>query len=414
MAALPVLTVTELNSQIQFQLSSSFPQVYVCGEISGFSQPKSGHCYFTLKDAESQIRAVIWKTNYASIKQCKTVELLDGVSVICGGSISVYSARGEYQLNVRTLMPVGEGPQELALRKLKERLEKEGLFDASRKRALPRFPKRVAVITSPTGAAIRDFLHVLRPRWSDLKILLVPARVQGDGAAEEIALAFETISQFRIQPDVVVLTRGGGSPEDLACFNEEVVCRAMARCSVPVICGVGHESDVTLADFVADIRALTPSDAALRIAPDRVELRNQLSELTLRLVGRLKTKYQQSAQALESLLERPVLSQPVARFRHLEMELDRTGQHLDRSIRFQVREQEQILKAVSGRLTAINPAAVLARGYSLTCDENGKLILDSQEVQKGMWIKTKLATGSITSRVEEVDGAGRNGSVSTT
>jgi exodeoxyribonuclease VII large subunit len=309
---------------------------------------------------------------------------------------------------------VGEGPQELALRKLKERLEKEGMFDASRKRALPRFPKRVAVITSPTGAAIRDFLHVLRPRWSDLKILLVPARVQGDGAAEEIALAFETISQFRIQPDVVVLTRGGGSPEDLACFNEEVVCRAMARCSVPVICGVGHESDVTLADFVADIRALTPSDAALRIAPDRVELRNQLSELTLRLVGRLKTKYQQSAQALESLLERPVLSQPVARFRHLEMELDRTGQHLDRSIRFQVREQEQILKAVSGRLTAINPAAVLARGYSLTCDENGKLILDSQEVQKGMWIKTKLATGSITSRVEEVDGAGRNGSVSTT
>jgi exodeoxyribonuclease VII large subunit len=235
-----------------------------------------------------------------------------------------------------------------------------------------------------------------------LEVTILPVSVQGDAAAQQIATALQSISNFEFKPDVVVVTRGGGSPEDLWCFNEEIVCRAIYHCPVPVVCGVGHEIDVTLADFVADVRALTPSDAALRIVPDRNEIRRQLDELKKLLISRLTMKYDQAFRSLESLVDRPVLAQPLARFQNLEMELDRLVGSLDRAIQSQIREQEQSLKQFAGRLAAINPASVLARGYSLTCDEGGRLLFDSQVVDLGAIVKTQLAKGTLISRVEEV------------
>jgi exodeoxyribonuclease VII large subunit len=400
--SIPILTVSELTSEIHYQLASQFSSLFVCGEVSGLYRPQSGHWYFTLKDAQSQIKAVIWKSDAERIFRNQRFEFQNGISIICGGSLSVFSSRGEYQINVRSVQTYGEGPRELALRQLKERLEKEGLFDIARKRTTPLFPKSVAVITSPTGAAIRDFLHVLRPRWSQLTVTILPVKVQGDGASAQIEYALKSISRFENPPDVVVLTRGGGSIEDLWSFNEEAVCRAIYHCPVPVVCGVGHEVDVTLADFVADIRALTPSDAALRIVPDQVDVRRQLNQLKRQMAARLESVFQQAQQLLDSFAQRPVLSAPLVPIRNKAMDLDRLQGYLQRALANRMRVHEQLLQSVAGRLASVNPASVLARGYSITSNSNGDLITGSQQVRVGERLTTRLANGSLTSRLEEI------------
>jgi exodeoxyribonuclease VII large subunit len=396
-----ILTVSELNSEINYQLSNEFSSLFVVGEVSGLYRPQSGHLYFNLKDSQSQIRAVIWRSDGERIFRNNPFELRNGQSVICGGGVSVFSSRGEYQLNVRSLQPYGEGPRELALRQLKEKLEQAGLFELARKRSLPRFPRRIAVITSPTGAAIRDFLHVLRPRWPHVEVIILPVKVQGEGATNQIAYALNSVARFEELPDVVVLTRGGGSIEDLWSFNEEAVCRAVYSCAVPVVCGVGHEIDVTLADFVADVRALTPSDAALKVVPSQTEIRKLLHQLKNQLVGRLEAVYHRACRSLESLMSRPAFSAPLDRVRQQSMELDRLQAALSRAIHDGLRERNQSLQAIAGRLNAINPVAVLARGYSVTSDSNGKLITDSGQVNVGDQVMTRLAKGNLLSRVEE-------------
>ncbi len=220
----PVLTVEQLTLQLKDMLESAFPAVWVSGEISNFSRPSSGHCYFTLKDEAAQIRAVMWRGTASRLK----FDLHDGMEVVCFGGVDVYAPRGSYQLVVTKLEPKGIGALELALRKLKEKLAAEGLFDRARKRPLPKFPRRIAFVTSPTGAAVRDFLEVMRRRWSGADVLIVPARVQGDGAAREIAAAITRVIQMDLDIDVLVVGRGGGSLEDLWCFNEEPVVRAVA------------------------------------------------------------------------------------------------------------------------------------------------------------------------------------------
>ena len=319
------------------------------------------------------------------------------------GNIDVYGQRGVYQLNLRKIRPLGQGELQLAFRKLHAKLETEGLFDPKHKQPLPKFPRRVAVITSPSGAAIRDFLQVVNRRWSSLEILVVPVQVQGPDSAEQIKDAIYACADFAEQPDVIVLTRGGGSMEDLWSFNDERVCRAIFNCPIPVISGVGHEIDVTLADLVADMRALTPSEAAERLVPDRREIFEMLANATNRLKMGLESRLAHARQQLQLLASRPVMAQPLTVIRGLERELDDTGQQLERLIGQTIDGRKNELGTLAAQLEMMNPLSVLARGYSLTTDENGQLIVDSKKVSIGGKITSRLGKGLLISRIEEIE-----------
>ena len=261
----PLLSISQLNELLRETIQAVFPSVWVSGEISDLTRPQSGHVYLTLKDDQSQLRAVIWRGTARSLR----FDLQDGMQVVCEGAVDIYPPRGTYQLVIRQLEPRGVGALQLVLTQLRERLTAEGLFDVRHKRPLPRFPRRIAVITSPTGAAIRDFLEVVRQRWHGSHVLLIPTRVQGAEATDEIIQALRLAQRLRPRPDVLVLTRGGGSLEDLWCFNEERLVREIHAAQIPLISAIGHEIDVTLADLVADVRALTPTEAgAGRAVPD--------------------------------------------------------------------------------------------------------------------------------------------------
>ncbi len=391
-----VLSVTELTKEIQFQLSNEFSNVWVSGEVSGLTRPSSGHLYFTLKDKNAQISGIIWRSQAQRMK----FELENGQHVICLGNVDVYAQRGNYQLIVRQAQPVGEGALQLAFRQLHAKLESEGLFDPDKKQSPPKFPRRVAVITSPSGAAVRDFLQVLDRRWSNLHVIIIPVKVQGTGSAEEIVRAIGSIERFSLPPDVVVLTRGGGSIEDLWSFNEEQVCRAIAACPIPVICGVGHEIDVTLADLVADVRALTPSEAAERLIPDRREITSLINAMRTRLGNGLVAKYRLARQQLETLAKQPVLMRPLEPMRLASMELDRYDTQMLRAIRQRLTNCQHETKQMTARLESINPLSVLGRGYSLTTNTNGKLLTSCDQIEVGDTISTRLATGTIRSKVE--------------
>jgi len=396
-----VLTVTELNSEIRFQLGNHFAEVFVLGEIGELTFAKSGHVYFTLKDATSQISGVIWRSNWRVLQQQK-FKLENGLQFICGGDVSVYEARGSYQLNVRFLQPHGEGPLELAFRQLKAKLTGEGLFDPARKRTLPSFPKRVAIVTSPTGAAIQDFLQTLSRRWPNLHVIVLPVLVQGSQAARQIAMAIESVQRFSELPDAVVVARGGGSLEDLWSFNEEAVCRAIFACPVPVLTGIGHETDLTLADLVADVRALTPTDAAVRLVPDQQELNALLEDGRLRLMRAIELHYQRAQRALSSLADRPVFTRPLEKIQYLAMELDRREQQLAQSMRMYLEQNKAQVLELNARLQSMSPLEVLQRGYSLTTNQQGKLIATADESLVGERVVTQLARGVLVSRVEQV------------
>ena len=394
-----ILSVTELTSEIRFNLNNQFSEVYVAGEISGLTRPSSGHLYFTLKDQTAQISGIIWRNDVERLKRQK-FELENGLEFICGGSLDVYPQRGTYQLVVRSVQPVGAGPLELAFRQLHAKLELAGLFDPRHKKTLPKFPRCVVVITSPTGAAVRDFLQVLDRRWQNMAVIIIPVKVQGAGAAEEIAEAIRSVSRFAIPPDVVVITRGGGSIEDLWSFNEEVVCRAIFDCPIPVISGVGHEIDVTLADLVADVRALTPSEAAERLVPDLQALLADLAELQPRLRKAVRSRYRVAAQELDQLANRSVLTRPLDRIRQESLEVDRLDQQMGRLMQQQITVRRHQMSELSGRLESLNPLSVLARGYSLTSDATGTILTDFDSIQVGDTISTRLAQGTLTSQVE--------------
>ena len=257
-----ILSICQLNGAIRNTLQSEFRSVWVAGEVVDLSRPGSGHLYFSLKDSSGSIRGVMWRSNVVRL----SFDVEDGQQVICCGDVDVYPPRGTYQLIVRRMQLQGEGELQAKLRKLREQLEAEGLFDVNRKRPLPKFPKRIAVVTSPSGAAVHDFLEVVRRRWADVEITLVPTRVQGLDVGPEISRAIRQAAS--VEPDVVLITRGGGSLEDLWGFNDERVVRAIYNSEVPVVCAVGHEIDVTLSDLVADRRALTPTEAGELMVPD--------------------------------------------------------------------------------------------------------------------------------------------------
>ncbi len=395
----PVFSVSELTGQIKEVLEACFQRVWVSGEISNFSRSHAGHCYLALKDDGAKLPAVIWRTTAARVR----VDLHDGLEVICQGYLDVYPARGSYQLVIQQIEPKGLGALERALRKLKEKLEAEGLFAAARKRPLPRFPRRIAFVTSPTGAAVRDFLEVLRRRWRGVDVLVVPVRVQGEGAAAEIARGIATVNRLKTPVDVLVVGRGGGSLEDLWAFNEESVVRAIVASRIPVVSAVGHEIDVTLADLAADVRALTPSEAAERVAPAEDEIVAFLRRQQARLGTSLRGRVAAARARLEALASRRVFRRPLERTQLMQRRLDELEARLARSAARRMHQARALVDARGAQLESLSPLAVLARGYSLSQRlDDARLVDDAQTLQPGDRLLTRFARGEAVSRVEEI------------
>jgi len=400
--ALPqhVLTVSQLTAAIKDLIEAAFPSIWVAGEISDLARPRSGHFYLTLKDEGSQIRAVIWKSAAARVR----FKLEDGLEVICRGHVEVYAPRGSYQLIIDEIQPKGMGALELALRQLREKLAREGLFAPERKRPLPRLARRIAVVTSPSGAALRDFLQVLTRRWRGADVLVVPTRVQGEGASEEIAQAIATVNRLAVSPDVLVVTRGGGSLEDLWAFNEEPVVRAIAASRVVVVSAVGHEIDVTLADLAADIRAATPSEAAELGAPAAEDMLAALGQVGRRLRAGLIGKIAAARARLDVVARARMFRRPLELIHDRSRRLDELDARAARAVENRLTIAGHRLESLAGRLESMSPLAVLGRGYSLTRrSDDGLLIRDASQLAPGETITTRFARGAATSRVERVE-----------
>jgi exodeoxyribonuclease VII large subunit len=393
-----VLTVSQLTAQVQALLEQSFASVLVGGEITSFKKHSSGHLYFSLKDEGAVLRAVMWRSAAQRVK----FPLADGLEVIARGRLSVYAPRGDVQLYVDSLQPQGAGAQELALRQLMEKLSKLGYFDPRRKKPLPRFPRRLALVTSPTGAAVRDMLETLARRWPLAEVWVCPVRVQGLTSSFEIAASLRRLNGLR-GIDVILLGRGGGSREDLAAFNDEAVAQAIFQSRIPVISAVGHEVDVTIADLVADCRAVTPTDAAVLATPDRAKLLQELDG-SGRLLGELLGKrVGLQRQRLESIAGRRCFRLPLERLRERERQLDDLEERLRRAVRQRLRVAQERTEAHAARLQALSPLNVLARGYSLTRTEDGaRLVHRAAQVQPGDRVEVLLADGRLVADVARV------------
>lgn len=402
---IPALSVSQLTALIREVLEDAFDNVWVCGEISNCKPYPSGHVYFTLKDEQAQIRCVMWRDVVRRLR----FRAQDGLQVLVRGRVSVYPERGDYQLYVWEMQPRGLGPLELAFRQLYEKLQKLGWFAPERKRPLPRVPQRIGIITSPRGAVIRDMLRILGRRWPMAEIWVRPVTVQGETAPQEIAAALRLFSRLA-SVDVVIVARGGGSAEDLWAFNEELVAaaiRASSDAGLPVISAVGHEVDWTIADYVADRRAATPSEAAEMVVPDQQQMRQHLSNLSIRLVQSLRGRAQTARRQLQALARRRVLKRPLERLRHLAQELDEWNERLVRAWQRFLERQRQLVAQWSARLQALSPLHVLSRGYSLTWKEGERTLLRSSEgLAVGDGLITQLARGRIRSRVESVESDG--------
>ena len=437
-----ILTVSRLTALLRGVLEENFEQLWVQGEVSNLSYPSSGHCYFTLKDAGAQLRCVMFKSAVKNLK----FRLTDGMALIARGRISVYDQRGEYQLICEYMEPAGIGALQTAFVQLKEKLALEGLFAEAHKIGMPRFPRKIGVITSPTGAAIHDILNILKRRFASLEVLLYPVRVQGEGAALEIARAIDEMNRLA-EVDIVIVGRGGGSLEDLWAFNEEVVARAVYRSKIPIISAVGHETDWTICDFVADLRAPTPSAAAELVIASSDELRGQIDALSHRLRrtvenllaahdGRLeglhralrdpRTMLGHLAQRLDDLAGRLELglSVAVSRRRDRFERLQQTLQHNDPKGRIDTLRQQIALLSVraegllaqrlegirqgfgdnAARLEVLSPLKTLARGYAIaTRCNDGTVVTDAAMLATGEQLLLRLHRGKVCCRVESLE-----------
>jgi exodeoxyribonuclease VII large subunit len=398
-----ILTVGEFTRTVKGMLEETFPSVWIAGEISNLARPSSGHLYFKLKDSEAVLSAVIWRAVAYRLR----FDLRDGLEVIARGRLTVYPPRGEYQLSIEEVQPKGIGAQELALRQLREKLFRLGYFARERKKPLPRFPRRIALVTSPTGAAVRDMLEILGRRWPAVEVWVCPAKMQGEGAAQEIATAVRLLNRLharRTLPiDVMILGRGGGSIEDLWAFNEEVVAHAIFESKIPVVSAVGHEIDVTTADMVADYRAPTPSAAAKDVVPDRAELFAGIRELEDRLGVIITQAIRDRRERLDDLAERRAFRLPLERIRDHEQRLDDWNSRLSRAVRGRIDKASERLAAFASQLDSLSPLNVLARGYSLTRSETDLAVIRNvAQVRPGDRLITIVQHGQMISRVEEI------------
>lgn len=393
-----ILTISELTRRIRGSLEQEFFNLWVVGEASNVRRPTSGHVYLTLKDADAQLQAVIFKTVVNNIK----FEVRDGMEVLVFGSVTVYEARGQYQLIIERIEPKGIGALQLAFLQLKERLEKEGLFDPAHKKPLPLLPKKIAIVTSLTGAAIRDILNVINRRFAKVEILIYPVKVQGDGAAQEIAQAITDLNAIA-DIDVIIAGRGGGSLEDLWAFNEEVVARSIYASKIPVISAVGHEIDVTISDLVADKRALTPTEAGELVVPRYDQVKDSLEKIKTRLIQALYNKILLTRTRLLRIKNSFLFKRPFDKIFRLQQELDELAQRLVTAGRHTLELERERLTALASRLESVSPLKVLNRGYSITTNgENDKPIKSTEGLTVGQRLKTRFFTGGIVSSVVEI------------
>jgi len=393
-----IYTVWELTRRIKLLLEEGFAQIWIEGEVSGVSPISTGTVFFTLKDDKAQLKCVV----FANMAKGLKFKLKTGLKVVCLGKISVFERDGKYQFYPEIIEPRGVGALQLAFEQLKERLAREGLFEARRKRPLPFLPQRIGIVTSPTGAAIQDILQVLKRRFANLSIILNPVRVQGEGAALEIARAIDEFNNFG-QVDVLIVGRGGGSLEDLWAFNEEPVARAIHRSRIPVISAVGHEIDYTISDFVADLRCPTPSAAAEQVIARKQELVNRIDNLYSRARLAVGNKVELSAHKLDGLKARYVFREPSDLIRQYKQRIDELVSILDLKVEHLVQIRRERYNVLIAGLHALSPLNILSRGYSITSrlpEEN--VIKEARTIKVGNRVKTRLAQGSFVSKVEEI------------
>ena len=433
-----VLTVSQLNGRARVLLEDVFRNVWVEGEISNLARPASGHVYFTLKDSGAQVRCALFRQNAARVRQA----LRDGLAVKVRGKVSLFEGRGDYQLILDTVEPAGDGALRLAFEALKEKLGGEGLFSAENKLALPAHPQRIGIVSSPTGAVIRDIISVFRRRAPQVELTLIPTAVQGREAISQIVRALQLADSRGF--DALILARGGGSLEDLWCFNEEAVARAIAACKTPIVSAIGHETDVSISDFVADVRAPTPSAAAELLAPDSSDLQRRIDSLKRRLLLRIQSRLLHERLRLDSLTRR--LRHPGERLRQqaqrlddldmrlrrafaqrlnqrrehlarldtrlaaqhpgrtlalLKQRLDSLAERLPRAMRETLKDRRQRLQAQAQTLHVVSPLATLGRGYSILLDERGQAIRTATQTHNGQRLTARLGEGELQVRVED-------------
>ena len=392
-------TVSQITRKIRASLEHNFSNISILGEISNVRTPGSGHVYLTLKDKSSQLQAVVFRNIANKIK----FELKDGMEVISFGSVTVYEPRGQYQLIINKIEPKGIGALQLAFQQLKEKLEKEGLFDQAHKKPIPFIPQKIGIVTSPTGAAIKDILNIIDRRFANVEILLYPVKVQGEGAAQEIAEAITELNALT-DIDVIIAGRGGGSLEDLWAFNEEVVARSIYNSRIPVISAVGHEIDITIADLVADKRALTPSEAGELVVPRKDLLLDMLEKLNTRLLQSLTGKLRLSKERLVRVANSYVMRQPFDRLRRWQQRLDEFAQRLNINITHALNTEREKLSGIAGKLESLSPLNVLKRGYTITTRlEDNKSLREAKGLNKGDKIKTNFSKGSVISTTLSIE-----------
>lgn len=389
-----ILSVSELNRMARELLETSFPLFWISGEISNLTRAASGHWYFSLKDQGAQVRCVMFRSRNAYLDWSPR----EGDKVEARAVVTLYEARGDFQLTIEFLQRAGLGNLFEAYEKLKNQLAAEGLFAAEHKIAIPAHPRQIGIVTSPDAAALRDVLTTLRRRMPAVNVIIYPTPVQGKGAAKLIADAIRTADQ-RAECDVLIVCRGGGSIEDLWQFNEEIVARAIHACTLPVISAVGHETDFTIADFVADVRAPTPTAAAELTTPDRSNLLNTLLQHRNRLARSMQNLLQQRSQHLDYLSRR--LLSPMQQAEHKRQHLSQLHLRLTQAMARQLQRQHQHLQAVQQSLAHLNPSAVLQRGYALVEKLNGELVQDSNQLAPGDQVKLTLSKGSAQAEIRD-------------
>ena len=394
-----ILSVTELNKHIKSLLDSDalLGRVCVRGELSNYKIYPSGHHYFTLKDKEGSLRCVMFKGSAGKLP----FRPENGMGVLCVGSVSVFPRDGAYQLYVTQMSPEGIGDLYLAYEQLKARLQAEGLFDRAHKKPLPEYPGRIAVITSGAGAAVRDVIRVLGKRWPLSKVIVMPVRVQGTEAPAEIVGAIRYANRWQVA-DLIITGRGGGSIEDLWAFNDERVARAIYMSEIPVISAVGHEPDVTIADFVADVRAATPSNGAELAVPDQADVRERLHAASVRSSQALRKHLDLLSGRLGDLKRRRVLEVPTAYLDQKRQETDRLSQRLGAAGDRALQQKRQSFVRLCAALDAMSPLKVLSRGFSMVQDESGRVVSDAAATEPGQLITVTMARGALDCRVENV------------
>ena len=397
MAMQPV-SVTQLTQYIKLLLDKDeiLSQVCVRGELSNYKAHSSGHQYFTLKDEGAVISCVMFRSDAMKMR----FRPESGMKVILYGRVSLFPKSGQYQIYVTAMQPDGVGALAVAYEQLKRRLHEEGLFDPAHKQPLPNYPHRVALITSPTGAAVRDMTRILGRRWPMAEVLVCPVRVQGEGAAEEIAQMLDYVDKHQLA-DVIITGRGGGSLEDLWAFNEEIVARAIYRCTIPVISAVGHEPDVTISDYVADVRAATPSNAAEIAVQDEAAIRSALRQLQLRLEQAEGRKLTQLRQRLDALAQKPVMKRPEAYLQQQELQLEMLRQRLEHAGTGMVQKKTLRFQRAAAKLDALSPLKVLSRGYAMVTREDA-VVRSVNQLQPGDPVAVALSDGTVQCTVDAV------------